>query len=322
MTIYTLITSINGPTKAVKKYIELGARVVVIGDRKSPCNYDAEVDFLDLNRQAEMYPELSASLPYNHYCRKNLGYVYLANNIRDGDFIYETDDDNVPYDNWSEMLDFSTSAYVQNDSGWVNIYEKFTNELIWPRGLPLAKISEAAHIIDKIRQHLEVGVVQGLADLDPDVDAIHRLVFDKTIKFSAGDYSILPGTFCPFNSQNTVWNPRFLCLAYLPTTVTFRYTDILRSMVAQRILWSENSVVKFCGPSVFQERNTHDLTHDFKDEVPMHLNQLTVAKCLGQLDLMGSLSDKLRMCYQRLVEQSVCDEKELQVLDKYLAAFK
>ena len=45
-------------------------------------------------------------------------------------------------------------------------------------------------------------------------------------------------------------------------------TDIWRSFVAQRIAWTNNWSVLFDEPTVWQERNEHDLMRDFRDEVP------------------------------------------------------
>jgi hypothetical protein len=48
--------------------------------------------YLDVSSQKKLFPKLSELLPYNHYCRKNLGYLYA---IKKGyKIIYETDDDN------------------------------------------------------------------------------------------------------------------------------------------------------------------------------------------------------------------------------------
>ena len=62
--------------------------------------------------------------PYNHYARKNIGYLYA---IQQGaDIIYDTDDDNLPYDDW-DIIDFSCDNFLSLDSKFVNVYKYFTN---------------------------------------------------------------------------------------------------------------------------------------------------------------------------------------------------
>ena len=76
------------------------------------------------------------------------------------------------------------------------------------------------------------------------------------------------GTWCPFNSQNTLCTrPELFPLLYLPAFVTFRFTDILRGYVAQPILQAAGYRLGFTCATVFQERNEHDLMRDFKDEI-------------------------------------------------------
>ena len=78
-----------------------------------------------------------------------------------------------------------------------------------------------------------VGVWQGLADEDPDVDAIYRLTSDTPCYFNERNPVVLAkGTVCPFNTQNTIIIKPLFNLLYLPTTATFRFTDILRGLVA------------------------------------------------------------------------------------------
>ena len=99
----------------------------------------------------------------------------------------------------------------------VNIYSHFGRPDIWPRGFPLEDIDvrrpvtyvpEADSLSVKARELLAPSMMiqQGLADLDPDVDAIFRLTQVqelKQAKFCKKSPSIRlsPGTFCPFNSQ-------------------------------------------------------------------------------------------------------------------------
>lgn len=77
--------------------LDQGWSIIVIGDKKSPPNYDLPgVDYLNIERQQELFGELAYLIPLNHYSRKNLGYLYAMS--KGAEAIAESDDDNIPYD--------------------------------------------------------------------------------------------------------------------------------------------------------------------------------------------------------------------------------
>lgn len=165
-----------------------------------------------------------------------------------------------------------------------------------------------------------MGIWQGLADEDPDVDAIWRLVFDEPTYFDDKDPIILDeGTISPFNSQNTwVCNDLF-ALLYLPTLVTFRFTDILRGLVAQPIMWAHGYNLGFSKASVVQKRNPHDYMKDFISEIPMYENSEKVIDCvLAVVNSDQSIESNLRNSYLALKEIGVVVEEEIEVLDAWL----
>ena len=72
--------------------------------------------------------------------------------------------------------------------------------LFRPRGFPLEDIvkpSPQSFVRDIARPLIQ----QSLADVDPDVDAIHRLTQPLGITFDSAAFSVLlpGGSFCPFN---------------------------------------------------------------------------------------------------------------------------
>ncbi|MDQ3804077.1 MAG: STELLO glycosyltransferase family protein [Acidobacteriota bacterium] len=165
-------------------------------------------------------------------------------------------------------------------------------------------------------------VQQGLADENPDVDAVYRLVAPLPQSFR-GDRRLAlgPGSWCPFNSQNTAWWADAFPLLYLPAYCSFRMTDIWRGFVAQRIAWENNWGVLFHEPTVRQERNEHNLMRDFRDEVPGYLHNAAICEALGKLRLrpgVEGLGENLRTCYGKLVGMSLVDRKELGLLDAWL----
>ena len=314
-----IITSINSETKAINKLKSLpDCRLIIVGDLKTPTYDDVEIDFLSVERQKELYPDLSDILPFNHYCRKNIGYVHALKNLEFNKLI-ETDDDNIPYDNWLERFsEASFKEHIYSDRNWINVYRFFTDKLIWPRGLPLEEIKAEHNFVRETVQN-NVGVIQGLADGDPDVDSVFRMVLGGEITFSWDEFAIGANTYSPFNSQNTLWRKELLALAYLPSKVTFRYTDILRGMVAQRVLWEKGYTLGFIGASVFQERNEHSLIKDFTDEVPMFLEQNPLVARLASMDLSyATIGESMISIYQNLEAAGIVGTGEVAILQTFL----
>jgi hypothetical protein len=263
---------------------------------------------------------ITNKLPYNHYTRKNIGYLYA---IREGaDVICDTDDDNLPYPNWG-LESFECGNLIQSENTFVNIYSHFSDELIWPRGFPLDQISNREKLGVTKTSPLKVGVWQGLADLDPDVDAIYRLLFNKPVKFDHKEPIVLPpGRYCPFNSQNTFWTKEAFPYLYLPATTSFRFTDILRGFIAQRLLWESEMHLGFHEATVYQERNIHDLMKDFKDEVECYLNTRKVINVLQGLHFSDDPSDNLALAYQGLDKDQLISSDELLILDAWRSDFE
>ncbi len=174
---WIVITSINPPTRSLEVVSSLckqGWSAVVVGDTKTPADWLCDgVDFLSVNRQKEMFGEFAELLPYRHYCRKNLGYLYALS--KGAQLIVDTDDDNIPYDNFGHGIERMVRGRMLSGPGWVNVYKWFIDKLqIWPRGLPLDAIDSIGTIANATAPH-NCPIQQFLADNDPDVDAIFRL---------------------------------------------------------------------------------------------------------------------------------------------------
>jgi hypothetical protein len=237
--------------------------------------------------------------------------------------IIDTDDDNLPRDSfWSDRIDRVDSA-VLRDGGWVNAYKYFSDSLIWPRGLPLDQINKELTPFESLPvETAYCPIQQGLADENPDVDAIYRLLLPLPQNFERGLKLALSGnTWCPFNSQNTTWFKEAFPLLYLPAYCSFRMTDIWRSFVAQRIAQANDWSVLFDEPTVWQERNDHSLMRDFEDEVPGYLQNDRIKRTLDDLKLetgVDALSQNIRICYRALVEMGAVGIEELALLDLWL----
>lgn len=317
-----VITSIFPPTEAVLKFSSMeGHNLIVVGDEKSPDSYLCSgVEYLKFSDQGKLGFGITSLLPSNHYCRKMIGYLHA---VRGGaKTIVDTDDDNIPKRNWKFPPPSGTFLSSGNALGYINIYNYFTDKKIWPRGLPLRLIREKSPWINSLetKNYGNVGIWQGLADEDPDVDAIWRLVYDEPVYFEEREPIVLgPGTVAPFNSQNTCFCEDLFPLLYLPTFVTFRFTDILRGLVAQPIMWAHGFNLGFCKASVVQKRNPHDYMRDFSSEIPMYHYSEHIIDCIsGVVKPDQSIESNLRSAYSALNEVDIVCKKELEVLDSWL----
>lgn len=321
-----VVTTINAPNKAIRALAQ-GALAhkwdfVVIGDHKSPPLFECDgADYFSLEAQLQTGFQYAQTCPVGHYARKNIGYLMAMRN--GADIIVETDDDNIPRESFWLRRHREVHVRLCQEDGWVNAYRFFTNSLIWPRGLPLDCLHQTQPEYESLQEATsDCPIQQGLADENPDVDAVYRLIFPLPQNFMPDRHVALgKGAWCPFNSQNTTWWGDAYPLLYLPAYCSFRMTDIWRSFVAQRIAWENEWFLRFHEATVWQERNEHNLMRDFADEVPGYLHNAEIVRQLAGLHLRpgkAALAENLRACYSMLVEKNWIGSQELPLLDSWL----
>lgn len=312
-----VITTINPPTDAVKKFSKLANnKLFVAGDNKTPQGWKLKNSlFFPIAYQRKKYPRFSKLNSENHYSRKNFAYIEA---IKSGvNYIYETDDDNFPNSFFPNFLMSKKFIDEINSPLAFNAYRLFTKRNVWPRGLPLNWIKNTTKKVAK--KNVKPLIQQSLADLDPDVDAIYRLSLGNKIKFDKNKkYCFAKGTYGPFNSQNTFWHKDVFPLLYLPSTVSTRATDIWRGYIAQRILWEINSNLIYLSPCVFQKRNAHNFMKDFEDEIDVYLHAESLLQILNTVKLKGSVSEMLITVYEKLVAERFIENKELSSVKEWV----
>jgi len=316
-----VITTIQSPTYAVQQIAKRNKdwEIIIIGDKKTPNDWKFPgISYLSVKDQKALNIPFVNQLPYNHYSRKNIGYLLAIKN--GAEIIAETDDDNIPYSNFLENTEKRVKGYIVKEDGWINTYKFFTDENIWPRGFPLELLNNNFTLNSEIE--VDCNIQQFLADKDPDVDAIYRLVINKEVKFDNNKSIILSeNQFCPFNSQNTVWFKEAFPLLYLPSFVSFRMTDIWRSFVAQICLYKAGGNIAFCKPTVYQNRNEHNLLKDFEDEVEGYLKNKEIIDELSNLELNNgqtNISANMLKCYRKLYELDIVPNDELILVESWI----
>ncbi|MEP6635768.1 MAG: STELLO glycosyltransferase family protein [Acidobacteriota bacterium] len=321
-----VVTSIAAPNQVLRT-LASGCQAgehsfIVVGDEASPADFRLEgCSFYGIKEQHATGLRLAQLCPTRHYTRKNIGYLLAA---REGaTIIIETDDDNFPQDSFWGPRDRRHLVSAITGKGWVNVYRYYSAVNIWPRGFPLDLLKDEVAAFESLsRQSVDCPIQQGLVNRNPDVDAIYRLVSTLPQSFIEDRrVALTAGSWCPFNSQNTSWWRDAFPLLYLPAFCSFRMTDIWRSFVAQRIAWTNNWAVLFHEPTVWQERNEHNLLRDFRDEIPGYLHNKSICEALEKLQLRSGveqLGENLQICYEKLVSMELIDRKELDLIAAWL----
>jgi len=326
---FLVVTTIAAPNEVLLSLAD-GARqnnytFICIGDRKSPDDFALDgIDFYSIDKQSSLDLRFVGQCPENSYSRKNIGYLLAM--AQRAQCIKETDDDNYPRVPFWDTGRIEVEGTTLSEAKWVNIYSWFAKQHVWPRGFPLEYLHRPVTPVER-PQSANCVVQQGLADGNPDVDAIYRLSqpleAQNHIDFSAREPLILNrNSWCPFNSQNTTWWPPAYPLMYLPSYCSFRMTDIWRSFVAQVCLWQCDYRVAFFSPTVYQVRNEHDLFDDFKQELPGYLNNAAIIDNFEKLNLRSgeqTIFDNMKKCYGVLVEMGLTEELELSLLESWKA---
>lgn len=323
--VFLIITSIAEQDHPVLKKFAVESSVhnvpfILIGDTKSPDEFNLDgCDFYSIERQQALDFELSKILPLKHYARKNLGYLVAMS--KGAEIIIETDDDNIPLPKFWIKRTKHVNAHLLSNKGWVNVYKFFTKAHIWPRGFALENIQDHLPVLEN-QLSVECPIQQGLADENPDVDAIYRLILPLPVTFNkAENIALGNGSFCPFNSQNTTWFKEAFPLLYLPSYCSFRMTDIWRSFVAQRIAWTCGWPILFHNSTLCQQRNDHNLMNDFHDEIPGYTNNAKIYSSLKALKLkdgIDNIPENMLVCYDKLVKLELVGLNEMDLLNKWL----
>ncbi|EKD94592.1 MAG: hypothetical protein ACD_26C00029G0002 [uncultured bacterium] len=331
---WIVITSIQYPTAQVKKLAQIeGWHLLVVGDKKTPKDWSLEnCEYLSPERQLSLGYELAKLLPWNHYSRKNIGYLYAIEH--GANIIYDTDDDNEPLGELKELSKNTVLPVISGPNGCINIYSYFEKPDVWPRGYPLEYIknSHEFNLLEQFEEsslensNVEIGIEQGLVNGDPDIDAIYRLT-----RFHAGNIIftkkqacvLAPGIYCPFNSQNTFFHKKAFFTLYIPGSVSMRVSDIWRGYYAQKLIQLSGLSLAFSGPSAVQERNNHDLLKDFALEDDLYIKSGKLVEFLSQWKALYTDNnlENMHKLFQDLIDNKFLKNKELDLLMAWINDF-
>lgn len=303
---YIVTTTINNITKALDKYDNLeGWDLIVIGDKKTPDLKLKNGLFIPHQEQENLGFESVKHIPWNIIQRRNVGYLYA---LREGaDVIATIDDDNIPYDHWGKSLHVGSnfkSEGVWNELVCDSLFEYETSLMprIWHRGYPIQRLDKRNNRIKKDLTGF-VEVQAGLWNGEPDVDAVCRIANGPfNLNFEHKTVMIDNKCYSPYNTQNTIFTRRIapaMCLLF----DIGRMDDIWASYACQRIMRELGSNVLFTEPTVFQDRNEHDLSVDLQAEMIGYRNTLSFLEMLESIEFTDVEKQSVINMYERIVKE-------------------
>jgi hypothetical protein len=276
---FIVTTTINPPTIATQKYASFKDwTLIVVGDKKTPHETykDLNCIYMSPDYMEKKYKDLSDLIGWNTFDVRNLGYIEAYQ--MGADVIASVDDDNIPYDDWG------TDLYVNQeivcdlyDTTWHDVFDPLSvtarNE-IWHRGYPIEYVPTRHNVEYKGKTKRKVLVQADLWDGNPDIDAIARMAFNPSVKYSDITSPYCSHRLSPFNTQNTFFSrnafPHFCAIPG-----TGRMNDIWGAYIFE--YYNPSSVI-YNRASVFQDRNPHVLTKDLEDEMIGYKNTFNLIK--------------------------------------------
>jgi hypothetical protein len=269
---FIVITTVYQPTEAIKLFMSMPDwELIIVGDLKTPHNSYKELEkqgkliYLDPQYQEKRYHALSEAIGWNTSPRRNIGFIEAFK--RGADILALTDDDNIPYEEWGKNLLINKKIICDQFTPCQNtVFDPLSvtnHPELWHRGFPLQQVStryntkSSTTIVPKIQVDLWNGA--------PDVDATCRMIYKPDVTLEISSPYCSP-SISPFDSQNT-FLAREMISEYMLIPHIGRVDDIWGSYLLQMNSTFEHEYIVYNKPTVYQNRNEHDLMKDFEAEV-------------------------------------------------------
>ena len=362
---WNVVTTIFAPSEAVKRAAaQPGWCTVIVADLQTPNDYlskggfegNEKVHFLSVEQQRLWAQEGGAVgefvriLPYNHFVRKNLGYLYAIQ--RGAEFVFDFDDDNL-LDKGREdqvLTALPNETYLEGvkvvvlGKSVLNHHPLMGASLpgSWPRGLPLESVQDVTTqgklAYENVSKRMDsIAVMQLLADVNPDIDAIHRLVKPLPMTFRRASHVRLPRTsgamivpchaMIPYNAQATIHTAKALWAILLPYTVHGRVSDIWRGYFSQALFRALGLSVAVLPPLVTQDRNEHDYLADMDAELDLYFKAGKLVEFLNKWhhtlpERADSIPDRMEQLWIELYERGYIEINDVRLVQLWLAALE
>ena len=308
-----ITTTINVP-KVLALYRKLGpyVRFFVAGDQKTPedavnyCTHDIpDCHFIFTSEQDKW--RCSKPLGWNTVRRRNMA---LLEALKWGaEIIVTVDDDNHCIGEYFQHFDYIfgsefSGLKATSPSCWFDAGQLMTPQTPH-RGFPYDRRAQPAYepVTD-----IKIGVAAGLCLGDPDIDAVTRIanapIVHGVSELARAGVVIDPReTWTVFNTQNTAFI-RELAPAMFCAPGLGRFDDIFASLITQRVMREKDLHVHFGQPFVWQQRNSHNLISDLKEETFGMEHLVHLAGILDHMPAMAVDKSPVRQIYEKLDDVS------------------
>ena len=274
--IYIATTTINKPTKALQDFAKnKNCKLIVALDKKSPKFNLKNSIVLSTKYQEKKWKKLSKLVGWNCIQRRN--FAILEAIERGAELIALIDDDNIPYANWFNNILVNKKVKINEITINKSIFDPigYTNHKdLWHRGYPLELVNGRKYK-KKGKKNITPDIQANFWDGDPDIDAVCRMLIKPECKFKNKYFPFFSKKISPFNSQNTIIS-RKVAFDYFLFPHIGRMDDIWASFY----VLSKGHKVIYSKPTVYQDRNIHNLIKDFKNEVIGYVNSSLLVKDL------------------------------------------
>ncbi|HTV31146.1 MAG TPA: hypothetical protein VMF32_25655 [Xanthobacteraceae bacterium] len=272
-------TTINPPTAAIHKFEAMADwDLVVIGDLKTPADYRlARGRYMNPADQEKYDKALSDVIGWNCIQRRNFG-LLVAHDMA-ADIVAVVDDDNIPLPGWGENLMIGQEVEVNFYDTELPAFDPVgaTNHpALWHRGFPLQLLPKRDYTA-KSRQRITPDVQADFWNGDPDIDAVCRMEHAPECEFDTAVFPIAASKPSPFNSQNT-----FMAGSVLKDYFLYPHIGRMDDIWASYYVQAKGYRVIYGKPSVYQDRNVHDLIRDMKQEYIGYENNLAIVTDLAK----------------------------------------
>ena len=346
---WAVLTTINDVTGTVRRQAKLiDWCLVIVADQATPTDYSipgthVHVVYLSVKEQEKIDNAFVKRLPWNNFGRKNIGYLYA---IQHGAVvIWDFDDDNFLKEAGIKPK-INAEAGRGMGPGLVGVLtpDKHTHSTFnpypvlgaptlpsWPRGIPPKDIKEPKSFNFSLKEinipKQSIAVLQSLADVQPDVDAIYRLTMKIPFSFKPSIETrpiVVPKwTLAPYNAQATLHFKCSFWALLLPITVHARVSDIWRSYIAQRLFWDSDLSLGFISqPLVLQDRrNFHDNVRDLAAEEDLYQKGEQFVKFLTTWrSSTGNFVERLQELYIAMYERDYLEKGDVLLMQMWLSS--
>lgn len=272
-------TTINPPTKAIQAFQTMKDwDLVVAGDKKTPRDYHLERGvYLSPEEQEKYDPALSEAIGWNCIQRRNFAFLW-AKDMK-ADIVALVDDDNIPLPGWGENLLLGREVEVnffETDQPAFDPIGATNYPRLWHRGFPVQLVARRDYS-RKSRRQVRVDIQADFWNGDPDVDAFCRIEHAPECAFDPAAFPLASNRMAPFDSQNT-----FISGALLQDYFVLPHVGRMDDIWISYYLQAKGKQVVYQRPSVYQERNEHDLTRDLRNEFIGYEGSLNLVRDLAR----------------------------------------